>query len=213
MVGFWCGRYDDINDTNEQLSMICELYNARALSENNKPSFINYMRGKKRQKYLITKDEMLSDKEVSDTQKGYQPYGVTMTTKLWKVLLEYAVNSLSEVLWEDRDKETGEVTYVHYGVERITDMMLLKEMQKYQPGLNVDRLITYALLQGLIKSFQAQGRIRKKVTRTNDKLENPSKVTILKGGGDARQMFKNIGRVGTGQIQTSVRRSPFRNIK
>lgn len=210
MVGFWCGRYDDINDTNEYISMICELYNARALSENNKPSFINYMRSKKRQKYLITKDEMISDKEVSDTQKGHQPYGVTMTTKLWKTLLEYAVNSLSEVLWEDRDPKTGEITLIHYGVERITDIMLLKEMQLYYQGLNVDRIITYALLQGLIKSFQAAGRIKKKVTRTNDKLENPTKITTLKGGD--RQIFNHIGRVGTLAMQ-KMNRSPFKNIR
>lgn len=210
IVGFWCGRYDDINDTNEQLSMICELYNARALCENNKPGFINYMRGKKRQKYLIYRDEMIFDKEI-DAISGQQKYGVTMTPRLWKTLLEYAVNSLSEVMYEERDPATGEVIRLHYGVERITDIMLLKEMQAYQHGVNVDRIITYGLLQGLIKAYQAAGRIRKKVERSNKELENPSKMVKFKRGSDP--LFRNIERGAQSVLSKMKMRSPYRHIK
>jgi hypothetical protein len=167
------------------------------------------MRSKKRQKYLVFKDEMIFDKELDLKLSGNERYGVTMTPRLWKVLLEYAVNSLSEVMHEERDTE-GNVTRIHYGVERITDPMILKEMQVYQPGLNADRLISYALLMAYIKILQASGRIKKKIERSNDKLENPSKMVIFKG--EDRPMFKNIGRGGNGNMLRQ-NRSPFKNIK
>jgi hypothetical protein len=209
IVAFWCGRYDDPNETNEQLSRLVEYYNARTLCENNKPGFINYMISKKRQKYLVFKDEMLFDKELGVMQNAHQKYGVTMTPRLQKIILEYAVNSLSEVLYEEKDQD-GNVTKIHYGVERITDIMLLKEMQLYQPNLNVDRIISYALLMAFVKIQQAAGRIKKEVKRTNELPINPEKRVIFKGGD--RQLFKNIGRQSSGAMVKN-HRNPFRNIK
>jgi hypothetical protein len=210
IVAFWCGRFDDPNETNEYISRLIEYYNARALCENNKPGFINYMISKKRQKYLVYRDEMTFDKEQDLVKKGYQKYGITMTPRLWKVLLEDAINSLSEVLHEERDEE-GNVTMIHYGVERITDIMILKEMQIYQQGLNVDRLVSYSLLISYVKILQAAGRMRKrKVERSDDKLENPSKMVTFKGGD--RPMFKNIGRQSNGNM-IKFKRNPFRNIR
>lgn len=209
IVAFWCGRFDDPNETNEYISRLVEYYNARALCENNKPGFINYMRSKKRQKYLVFRDEMIFDKELDIKLSGNERYGITMTPRLWKVLLEYAVNSLSEVMYEERDQE-GNVTRIHYGVERITDPMILKEMQLYQPGMNADRLISYALLMTFVKILQASGRMRKKIERSDDKLENPSKLVIFKGAD--RPLFQNIGRAGNGNM-LRANRNPFKNIR
>lgn len=209
IVAFWCGRFDDPNETNEYISRLVEYYNARALCENNKPGFINYMRSKKRQKYLVFRDEMIFDKELDLKLSGNERYGITMTPRLWKVLLEYAVNSLSEVMHEERDQE-GNVTRIHYGVERITDPMILKEMQVYQHGMNADRLISYALLMAFVKILQAAGRMRKKIERSNDKLENPSKFVTFKGAD--RPLFQNIGRAGNGNM-LRANRNPFKNIR
>jgi hypothetical protein len=210
LVAWWCGRFDDPNETNEYISRLVEYYNARALCENNKPGFINYMIAKKRQKYLVFKDEMVFDKDLGLIQNGQQKYGITMTVRLWKILLEYAVNSLSEVLYEETD-EDGNVTRIHYGVERILDIMTLKEMQVYQPGMNADRLVSYALLMAFVKVQQAAGRIRKKVERTNDTVENPSKMITFKG--NDRSIFRNIERGNNGTFRQIRGRSPFRNIK
>jgi len=209
IVAFWCGRFDDPNDTNEYMSRLIEYYNARALCENNKPGFINYMISKKRQKFLIFRDEMLFDKELNVTASGNQKYGITMTPRLQQVIFENAVNSLSEVISEERDTE-GNVTRIHYGVERITDIMILKEMQVYQKGKNVDRLISYALLISLVKIFQAAGRIRKKIERSNNIPDNPEKRVIFKGGD--RPLFQNIGRAGNGNM-LKANRNPFKNIR
>ena len=43
IVAAWCGRYDDINKTHEQLEMIIEWYNAWTIVENNISLFIQYM--------------------------------------------------------------------------------------------------------------------------------------------------------------------------
>ncbi len=131
-----------------------------------------------------------------------------MTPKLKKILLSYAVDSLSEELFPETDKE-GNVVRIHYGVEKIRDLMLLKEMQLYQDGLNVDRIISYIILQGWIKSLQAAGLIRKKVELVNNIPAKSEKVVIFKGQGD--QLFRNIGRMGNGQMVRN-KRSPFKNI-
>ncbi len=209
IVFYWCGRYNDPDETNEHVSRALELYNARCMCEKNKPGFISYMRGKKRHKYLALGKEMTFDKDLDIATTSREPYGVGMTPKLKKILLSYAVDSLSEVIFEEYDKD-GEVTAIHYGVEKITDPMLLKEMQLFQDGLNVDRIISYIILQGWIKSLQASGLIRKKVESVNNIPSKSEKVVIFKGGD--RQIFKNIGRQTNGQMM-KAKRSAFRNIK
>ena len=149
------------------------------------------MISKKRQKYLILGSEMVFDKELGFVAGGNQPYGIHMTTRLWKMILEDAINSLSEVIHQEED-EHGNITRVHYGVERITDIMVLKEMQAYIQGLNVDRLISYALLISLVKIFQAAGRVRKKVERTTDQLESPSNNSKFISRG--ANLLNNIGK-------------------
>lgn len=209
-VFFWCGRYDDPDETNEHVSRALELYNARCMCEKNKPGFISYMRSKKRHKYLALGKEMTFDKDLDIATTSREPYGVGMTPKLKKVLLSYAVDSLSEVIFEEFDKD-GNIIGIHYGVEKIRDIMLLKEMQQYQEGINVDRIISYIILRGWIKSIQASGLIRRKkieaVNNTSNKFE---KVVLFKGSND--QLFKNIGRVDNGQMIKN-HRNPFKNIR
>ena len=55
IVASWCGRYDDINKTHEQLQLIIEWYNAWTLVENNISLFIQYMIAKEKTKVLSTK--------------------------------------------------------------------------------------------------------------------------------------------------------------
>ena len=47
IVASWCGRYDDINKTHEQLEMIIEWYKAWTIVENNISLFIQHMIAKK----------------------------------------------------------------------------------------------------------------------------------------------------------------------
>ena len=214
IVASWCGRYDDPNETNEQISKLVEYYNARALCENNKTSFINYMINKKRQKYLVTKEEMVFDKDLNITSKSQQTYGVTMTTRLLEVILEYAVNSITEVL-EERQDEDGNVTYVKYGVERIPDKMLLVEMQSYYPGLNADRLISYGLLMALVQIRKQTGQLKQKLKldntgNTNNSLESTN--NLGKFNMKHLDLFPNAGKEIRSIGKANKFRNPFRNI-
>ena len=64
IVAAWCGRYDDINKTHEQLELIIEWYNAWTLVENNISLFIQHMIAKKKQKYLVPKQQILFLKDL-----------------------------------------------------------------------------------------------------------------------------------------------------
>ena len=55
IVAAWCGRYDDINKTHEQLELIIEWYNAWTIVENNISLFIQYMISRKKQKVPCAK--------------------------------------------------------------------------------------------------------------------------------------------------------------
>ena len=56
---------------------------------------------------------------------------------------------LLNITKEELDIETkhdGTIVRTKYGIERIPDPMLLKEMQAYADGVNVDRLVAFAAL-------------------------------------------------------------------
>lgn len=208
LVAEWVGRYDDPNDTNENISLLVEYYNAWGISENNKTSFNNYMMLKKRSKHLAPADQMLFDKELGISQNVYQKFGWsksgTNETGIWKKILGYGINFLSEELGNEVDKD-GKITKVRYGVERIPFVWLLKEMQNYQSKGNFDRIIAFCALIAFARIQQAAGVIKKRVERKEQtpkqNLHTFEKTSFLKSigkrGGPVRRMgigFKSIGR-------------------
>ena len=149
--------------------MIIELYNAWTLVENNIPQFIQYMISKRKQKYLVPKNQLLFLKEISNSNNGYQEYGWRNVGVLFKTnLISYAVQWLEEEL-DHVTKEDGEVVKTIYGVERIPDIMLLKEMQAYRDGLNVDRLVAFSALVAFASIQNVnRGPIRRTVKEENN---------------------------------------------
>jgi hypothetical protein len=164
IVASWCGRFNDLNRTHERLEMIIELYNAWTLVENNIPQFIQYMMSKRKQRYLVPKNQLLFLKEISSSNNGYQEYGWRNVGTLFKTnLISYAVQWLEEEL-DHVTKEDGEIVKTIYGVERIPDIMLLKEMLAYREGLNVDRLVSFAALVAFASVQQVnRGPIRRTI--------------------------------------------------
>ena len=138
IVAAWCGRYDDINKTHEQLEKIIEWYNAWTVVENNVSLFIQHMIAKKKQRYLVPKDQVLFLKDLGSNRSVYADYGWKNTGTLFKGhLINYAIEFLKEEI-DVTTKEDGSVVKKTYGIERIPDIMLMREMQAYQPGVNVD---------------------------------------------------------------------------
>lgn len=209
IVASWCGRFDDIEKTHERLLLIIEYYKAWTIVENNVSLFIQYMISKRKQKYLVPKDMILFLKDIGSNRNVFQEYGWKNTGTLFKNhLLSYGVQFLQKELDMETDPD-GTVTKIHYGVERIPDPMLLKEMQAYQDGVNVDRLVAFCSLVAFAEVQQSNRGLAKRVEVVNSKLENSQKMSKL----SMRSPFKHMGQSGQPQTGMQKPRSPFKNIR
>lgn len=208
IVASWCGRFDDLNKTHERLELLIEWYNAWTIVENNVALFIQYMISKKKQKYLVPKDMILFLKDIGANRNVFQEYGWKNVGSLFKGnLLSYGI----EFLKEEIDHETnpnGEIVKVIYGVERIPDIMLLKEMHAYREGLNVDRLVSFCALVAFAKVQQSNRGIPKllEVSKENfDKSKKSSKLNY--------SMFRHLGKNGDRNSFKNSFRNPFKNLR
>ena len=183
IVAAWCGRFDDINKTHERLELIIEWYNAWTIVENNISLFIQHMIARKKQRYLVPKQQILFLKDLGSNKTVYQEYGWKNTGTLFKShLISYAIEFLREVINEETDVN-GTVTNQTFGVERVPDPMLIKEMLAYYPGLNVDRLVAFGALIAFVKIQQSnRGYSKRRESEGNSlvKSENLYKDQDLK---------------------------------
>ena len=209
IVAAWCGRYDDINKTHEQLEKIIEYYKAWTLVENNVSLFIQYMIAKRKQKWLVPKDQVLFLKDLGSNRSVYSEYGWKNTGTLFKNhLINYAIEYLKEEIDVETDTD-GTILKRTFGVERIPDIMLMKEMQAYQPGVNVDRLVSFAALISFAKVQQANRGYQKRIDNESSvKLDNTQKMTKLN-----MSPFRHIGGNRRGAIGGKGKRSAFKNLK
>lgn len=208
IVASWCGRFDDINKTHERLELLIEWYNAWTLVENNVSLFIQYMISKKKQKYLVPKDMILFLKDLGANRNVFQQYGWKNVGTLFKgTILSYGI----EFLKEELDHETlpdGTIVKTIYGVERIPDPMLLKEMQAYREGLNVDRIVAFCSLVAFAKVQQSNRGLSKRIEVKKDNLANSQKFSKLNWSA-----FRHIGGHGKREGLSSPPRNAFKNIR
>jgi hypothetical protein len=209
IVAAWCGRFDDINKTHERLELIIEWYNAWTIVENNISQFINHMISRKKQRYLVPRNKIVFLKDLGSNANVFQEYGWRNTGVLFKNhMISYTQDFLTEEI-DHIQKDDGTTVKIHYGVERIPDIMLMKEMQAYQDGLNVDRLVAFSALVSFLKIQQANMGYTKRIVRdeASKKLENSKNLYTLKSS-----PFRHMGRSGLGENQ-KFNRSPFKNLK
>jgi hypothetical protein len=208
IVASWCGRFDDLNKTHERLEILIEWYNAWTLVENNVALFIQYMISRKRQRYLVPKDMILFLKDIGANRNVFQQYGWKNVGTLFKGnILSYGIEFLQEEIDQETDPD-GTVTKIIYGVERIPDPMLLKEMQMYQEGLNVDRLVAFCSLVAFAKVQQSNRGLSKRVEVTNKNLDKSQKFSKLN-----YSPFRHIGGNKGNSSMMKPSRNAFRNIK
>ena len=207
LVASWCGRFDDLNKTHERLELLIEWYNAWTLVENNVALFIQYMISKKKQRYLVPKDMILFLKDIGANRNVFQQYGWKNVGTIFKgTILSYGI----EFLKEELDHETlpdGTITKTIYGVERIPDIMLLKEMQAYRDGINVDRLVAFCSLIAFAKVQQSNRGLAKRIEVKQEKLESSNKFSKLN-----YTPFRHIG-MSNGKSISRPSRNAFRNIR
>jgi len=208
IVAAWCGRYDDINKTHEQLELIIQWYNAWTIVENNISLFIQHMIAKRKQKYLVPKQQILFLKDLGSNRTVYQEYGWKNTGTLFKNhLISYAIEFLREEIDEELD-DNGEVLGITLGIDRIPDPMLLTEMHAYYPGLNVDRLVAFSALIAFAKVQQSnRGYAKRNEGQDPNKLENSKNLYKLK-----YSPFKNLGR-NRSVDSNKIKRSAFKNFR
>ena len=208
IVASWCGRFDDINKTHERLELIIEWYQAWTLVENNIPLFIQYMQYKRKQKYLVPSSQMVFSKEVQASKTQFQQYGWRNVSTLFKTtMLSYLIEFLKEEL-DSTENEDGVVSNVTYGVCRIPDIMAMVEMEAYQPGVNVDRLITLGSLITFVKIQESNRGTTVRIEHEDTEyLDNSDKMYKLN-----RSPFKNIGNKNNSSNQRRPR-SAYRNLR
>ena len=208
IVAAWCGRFDDITKTHERLEMIIEWYNAWTVVENNVSLFIQYMIGKRKQRYLVPKDQMLFLKDLGSNKNVFQDYGWKNTGTLFKAnMLSYLIEFLKEEI-DVETKPDGTIVRTSYGIERIPDPMAIVEMQSYTEDLNVDRLVSLAALIAFAKVQQANRGIRKRVEILDKKhLQKSENLYKLNNN-----PFRHIG-MGSGSFGKRPPRNPFKNIR
>ena len=208
IVASWCGRFDDINKTHERLELLIEWYNAWTIVENNVSLFIMYMISKRKQRYLVPKDMILFLKDIGANRNVFQEYGWKNVGTLFKgTILSYGI----EFLLEELDNVTlpdGTIVKTIYGVERIPDPMLLREMQAYRDGLNVDRLVAFCSLIAFAKVQQSNRGLTKRVEVTNKNLDNSQKFSKLNWS-----PFRHIGASKGGPMSSAPSRNAFKNIR
>jgi len=209
IVAAWCGRYDDINQTHKQLELIMEWYNAWTLVENNISLFIQYIISRRKQRFLVPKSQIMFLKDLGSNNNVFQEYGWKNTGTLFKAhLLSYAIEYTKEELDQEL-KSDGTVVRTTYGIERIPDPMLIKEMREYADGVNVDRLVSFAALVGFMK-IQQSNRGYTKRTIMDDTAKNLQKSENLFKLN--KSPFRHMGHSGK-SMNTGFKRSAFKNIK
>jgi hypothetical protein len=208
IVASWCGRFDDLNKTHERLELLIEWYNAWTIVENNVALFIQYMISKRKQKYLVPKDMILFLKDIGANRNVFQEYGWKNVGTLFKGnVLSYGIEFTKEEL-DYETKENGDIVKTIYGVERIPDIMLLKEMQAYRDGLNVDRLVAFCALIAFAKVQQSNRGLTKRVEVTKENLDNSQKFSKLNWS-----PFRHIGGSKGNGVNSKSPRNPFKNIR
>jgi hypothetical protein len=166
------------------------------------------MISKKKQRYLVPKDMILFLKDLGANRNVFQQYGWKNVGTLFKGnLLSYGV----EFTQEELDHETlpdGTIVKTIYGIERIPDPMLLKEMKDYREGLNVDRLVAFCALVAFAKVQQSNRGLAKRIEYGKENLANPQKISKLDWG-----PFRHIGQSKTKPSAYAQPRSPFKNFR
>ena len=208
IVASWTGRFDDLNKTHERLENIIEWYNAPTLIENNISLFITHMVAQRKQKYLVPKDQIIFLKDLKANLNVYQDYGWKNTGVLFK---NHLINYCIEYLTEEIDKvttEDGNIVKVTYGIERIPDIMVMKEMAAYQEGTNVDRLVSLSALIAFVKIQQANRGLKTRIERSDKKLQKSEDFSKL-----VHSPFRHLGGNGKKTGMSNPNRSPFKNLR
>jgi len=162
VVACYTGRPKKIETWYETTKMLLKYYNAKTLCENMDYGFIQHCVDKQESPRVLERTpKFLNDIHPNSTVN--RDYGIHMTKDIKNYLMSLIIEYITEVVEVDRD-EDGNTVKERLGVTRILDPVLIKELIKFTPKLNVDRVISFGLTLAMAKSLNTQVII----SNTND---------------------------------------------
>ena len=157
VVAAYTGRPKKIETWYENTKLLLKYYNAKVLVENMDYGFIQHCVDKNEAPRLLERTPtFLNDIHPNSTVN--RDYGIHMTKDIKNYILSLIIEYITEVIDVERD-ESGNITKERLGVTRILDPLLLKELIKFTPKLNVDRVISFGLTLAMAKSLNNQVKI------------------------------------------------------
>lgn len=194
-VAWFTGRHEDPYTTYQKSLDLVKMYNARWAVENDQPVFIEWLIGQKENNRLMKRSEMPILKEWVPTSQINEEYGWRTGSGQSKVkdhLYELVIMYCKEIIGTTFNTETGESQPI-YGVTRIKDTMLLKEMLDYNG--NTDRIIAFG---GALMAARSNTNRGIKVRTT----QNDAKVRE-----DAIKNYKRMNSFGPGLKINTLKRT------
>lgn len=149
IVAKYMSRPKDKMEWFNKAILLMEWYNAEALVENNVNWFIEEAIKIKKQHKIAKTPQWAKDLTPQGTSYLTKPYGVVMTPALLNKLLDAIAKYIKEPIFTEYNEEDGK-PFIHYGVERIPDLQLLRELVNYKPKKeyekgNYDSVISFGL--------------------------------------------------------------------
>ena len=157
VVAAYTGRPKKIETWYETTKLLLKYYNAKVLVENMDYGFIQHCVDKNEAAKLLERTPtFLNDIHPNSTVN--RDYGIHMTKDIKNYILSIIIEYITEVIDVERD-ESGNIIKEKLGVTRILDPLLIKELIKFTPKLNVDRVISFGLTLAMAKSLNTQVKI------------------------------------------------------
>jgi hypothetical protein len=151
VVAAYTGRPKKIDMWYENTKNLLKFYNAKSLCENMDYGFIQHCVEKNEGARILERTpSFLTD--IHPNSMVNRDYGIHMTKEIKAYLLGLIIEYITEVTDIERDSD-GNITKERLGVTRILDPLLIKELIKYSPKLNVDRIIAFGLTLAMTRSL------------------------------------------------------------
>lgn len=186
IVATYKARPKDKMDWFDQAVMLLDWYNAEALVENNVYWFIEEITKIKKQYRVARTPKWLTDLSPQSQTQFTKPFGVNMTPKLWEIMIEALVGYVKEVIQTDFEGEDKTFKAIRrYGVERIEDIQLLREMANYKPKKeqsakdNYDSLVSFGLALLHAQNNEMKGIIQTSIPEKDKNYEIQQKSIKL----------------------------------
>lgn len=186
VVAWFTGRYKDDEDTYETVRRLCKYYNARTGIESDEGGFIEWMKGKKEHNLMLKRSQFPFLKDLVPNSSISDEYGIRMNTggHTMSRVKTFIFTSIIEYINEKLDTYTlGDGTQQFmYGVERIKDIMALREMLTYDGSGNYDRLISLGIAIATGRAYET-AQIMQRVNKSQEQkpiLKTPNTLINYK---------------------------------